>query len=607
MTSQSAKKKIGMEPLTQMARNMIRITRMSWLENRKLIVAFLFTVLLMSAAPFLFTGFRGLLINGLIDSAGVGSFSMQVVILLGLTIASGILMPFSSALGLYIEKQFYFNLDEQFDFLLIKKRAEIDIAIHEDPAYNDSLNRVQENGLWRLQNFISREFYLIQNILEVIIAVAILFAANWWLILIILICTIPEMITQIVYGQYEWGIWSAHSEERRHYWALHGHFDKTSSLIELRLFQNVGYFIERIKKLLLIVRSDQRKNEKRKLIYQIGALILGQLAVGFAISWFVYMVIKGQLLIGTFTFFIAAVSDLRQSFTALFANIGRQYQDSLFVTDVFKILDIKPVMITPAHPRVLDAGRTPTITFDNVSFRYPSSSSFVLQNFSLTIESGEKIAIVGVNGAGKTTLIKLLCRFYDPTEGRILIDGYDLREIDIESWYHMLGALFQSYANYELIANQAVALGRTSITKDDERVRLAAQGAEADLFIEEWDKQYEQQLGNQFVGGVEPSVGQWQKLALARAFYRDPRVLVLDEPTSSIDAEAESKIFAKLEGLPKDRTVILISHRFSTVRQADKIVIIEDGKLSEMGTHRELLKENGTYARLFKLQAKGYQ
>jgi ATP-binding cassette subfamily B protein len=225
----------------------------------------------------------------------------------------------------------------------------------------------------------------------------------------------------------------------------------------------------------------------------------------------------------------------------------------------------------------------------------------------LKITPGEKIALVGVNGAGKTTFVKLLCRFYDPDEGRIMIGGHDLKEIDLEGWYNQLGAIFQDYSRYHLIVKEAIAIGRSGQASSLEKVKEAAQASEADTFIEEWEKKYQSMLGKEFTEGIEPSIGQWQKLALARTFYRDPKIMILDEPTSSIDAEAEAKIFEKLELLPSDRTVILISHRFSTVRQADKIGVIMEKGLQELGTHQDLLKLNGTYAKLFNLQAKGYK
>jgi len=213
---------------------------------------------------------------------------------------------------------------------------------------------------------------------------------------------------------------------------------------------------------------------------------------------------------------------------------------------------------------------------------------------------------VGINGAGKTTLVKLLCRIYDPTEGQILVDGRDLKELDIDSWLHAIGVLFQDYSAYQMKVSEAIALGRSDEPVDMDRVKWAAQGSEAAEFIDEWEDGYDQMLGKQFEGGIDPSKGQLQKLALARALYRNPAILVLDEPTASVDAESEAKIFARLEALPKDKTVILISHRFSTVRTADKILVLKDGAVHELGSHAELMEKDGTYAKLFRLQAKGY-
>ena len=377
--------------------------------------------------------------------------------------------------------------------------------------------------------------------------------------------------------------------------------------MELKLFQNTQHFLSTIKELFRNFQLEEKKNEKKKLIHQLIVLCFSQLVIAFAIVYFTMQVVKGNLLIGTLTFILASIGDLRQSLSGLFSNLGRQYQDSLFVTDIFKFLNLKPIIKKPEKGIVLDSKQTPEIAFEHVTFSYPGTKKTVLKDFSLKIAPGEKIALVGVNGAGKTTFVKLLCRFYDPDEGKITIDGHDLKEIDLESWYNQFGAIFQDYARYHFIVKEAIAVGRIGVASSLEKVKEAAKASEADTFIEEWEKKYEQMLGKEFTAGTEPSIGQWQKLALARTFYRDPRILILDEPTSSIDAEAEAKIFEKLELLPKDRTVILISHRFSTVRQADKIGVVEEGGLKELGIHEDLLKLNGTYANLFTLQAKGYK
>ena len=362
-----------------------------------------------------------------------------------------------------------------------------------------------------------------------------------------------------------------------------------------------------IKELFRNFQAEQRQNEKKRLRRSMAALIIAQATIAFATVYFILAVVNGGLQIGTLVFVLASIAGLRQALGGLFMNLGQQYQDSLFVTDIFKLLDTKPALARKASGFVLPRNTTPEIVFENVSFAYPGTDTVVLKNFSLTIKPGEKVALIGANGAGKTTIVKLLCRFYDPTEGRITIGGQDIREIDIESWYRILGALFQDYAHYPFIVKETIALGRTESPLAMNRVKGAARSSEADLFIEEWKNKYEQMLGKDFTGGIEPSIGQWQKLAISRAFYRNAQVLILDEPTSSIDAEAETKIFDRLEKETEGKTVILISHRFSTVRHATKIAVLKDGRLKELGTHEDLLKKNGLYARLFNLQAKGYR
>jgi ABC-type multidrug transport system fused ATPase/permease subunit len=271
-------------------------------------------------------------------------------------------------------------------------------------------------------------------------------------------------------------------------------------------------------------------------------------------------------------------------------------------------MDTPPAIPRVQNARVLSADVAPEIVLDNVSFAYPGTDKLVLKNLSLAIPSGAKVALVGVNGSGKTTLVKLICRIYDPTEGTILVNGHDLRDLNLDSWHHQMSVLFQDYADYHFLVKDVIAMGRRngSPAADMYKVRQAARQSGAEGFIAEWAGQYEQMVGREFPDGIDPSKGQLQKLALARSFYRDPGLLILDEPTASIDAEAEARIFEELEALPRDKTVILISHRFSTVRKADRICVFKDGIVAEQGTHDDLMRLSKIYARLFKIQAAGY-
>lgn len=603
-------KKISLTSFKKIIKNGARLSKIIWKDKKGMTVALIFVFLVISASPFLQSGSQGMLINELVKIAGKNILDSRLYMIIVAVIIASILPSIFYKIQEYLSKLFYLFLNEKFEILAIKKKGEIDVAVHENPKFNDLLNKVSENGIYRAANFSERQFFIFQNFIEVLIASIIIFSFEWWVFLIVFLGTLPELMVEFVYGSDVWAIHGAKAEIRRKFWNLRGHFNALPRIIELKTFQNTKYFLSSIRQLFTNFLDEQKKTEKKNFVNQFISLVFSQAAIAFAVFYFVLQVAHGDILIGTFTFIIASITDLRRALSSFFINIGRQYQDGLFVNDFFEFLDIKPVVLKTEKEIILNSKKTPEIIFENVSFKYPGTDKFILKNLSLKIASGEKLALVGVNGAGKTTFVKLLCRFYDPTEGRILLNGQDLKEIDLESWYSVLGILFQDYANYQFVAHEAIAVGRTDKNNNEStiaKVKKAAKASEANIFIEEWEKSYNQMLGKEFSEGVEPSIGQWQKLALARTFYRNPKILILDEPTSSIDAESEAKIFEKLEHLPKDRTVILISHRFSTVRHAGKIAVIKNGELKELGNHDELLSKKGIYAKLFNLQAEGYK
>src|SRR3989344_1006491 len=587
--------------------NMKRVWLIVW-GGRKLLLTSVGALYVFGAAmPFLRTGAVALLINHLLGAVGKGVFDKEILLYVGFLIFSEVLPPLVYTLQWYYNKVFRFYFEELFTMLVYSKMAVLDVASHEDPALQDIFLKVKESGVWRMESFASRQLFILQNIFEIIIAMVVLGYATWWLLLLLVVGTIPSLYIEIKYGREVWSIYGSGAARRRRFWALTEHTVHVRHLIELKLFQNVKKFMSLIGELYASFQSEQIRADRHKLLLQLSTQFFAQLTIGISALWFVHQVLAGEIAIGTFVFLLSSMGGLSMSLSGFFSNLGVQYQDNLFVTDVFKLLDLPGMIAEAEHPIILDSAKTPDIVFDHVDFSYPDSTTPILRDIDLHIPAGTKLAIVGLNGAGKTTLIKLLARFYDPTRGKITVDGTDLRMVEQKSWYGMIGALFQEYSTYDSFTiKEAIALGDSSSSEDMHLIEDAAMKSEAESFVGNLPKGYDSVLGKEFDNGIEPSIGQKQKLAIARVFYRDPRIWIFDEPTASVDAESEAHIFEKLEALPKDRTVILISHRFSTVRHADKIIVLLDGTIKESGTHEELVALGGEYARLFALQAVGY-
>ena len=325
------------------------------------------------------------------------------------------------------------------------------------------------------------------------------------------------------------------------------------------------------------------------------------------LRWIVWHTVQGKISLGDMTLYLAIFRQGQSTFQSILSAVGNIYENSLFMANFFDFLGLEPRMKIASQQRKLSLPLRGGIEFRGVGFRYPGNDEWALRGVDPTIGSGEKVALVGHNGAGKTTLIKLLSRLYDPTEGSILIDGIDIRDLEPLELQQRIGVIFQDFVRYHLPVRENIGFGQIDAMDDPERIAAAARKSGADAVIEDLPAGYETMLGRWFSDGHELSLGQWQKIALARAFMREAEILVLDEPTASVDAQTEYEIFQHFKELTDGKMAILISHRFSTVRMADRIAVIQEGRITELGTHEELLRREGTYAKLFSMQAEGYK
>lgn len=506
----------------------------------------------------------------------------------------------------FMERVLWAKIPMYISQLVFQKVSSLDIQYFEDSKFKDLLEKVRDSYSHRPVQLIDFLFYGLQSIIQVMIALVAIAKLNLLLVLPVTLVAIPEFISQAQRSKLAWGVWSQNTPLRKRFWYLSHIIQDARSIKEIKIFKLAKKFIDEVTSLQEGFYKDNISIARKN--YNFDLLFSGfSTAVFIGVEVYViFQALTKKLTIGDINFYTGVVSNFQNGLGGLFRNINGIFDSSLYVKSIFEVLDLKPLVKQPDNPVKINIKKAPKIEFKNVFFTYPGTKKAILKNFSITIEPGEKVAFVGENGAGKTTIIKLLARFYDVDKGKILIDGVSINQLDIDNWYKYFGVLFQDFNRYEHTVEENIGFGRVYDNVGLEEIIEASTSAGAHSMIEKLDKGYKQMLGRIFDEGIDLSTGQWQKIALARAFLRNAPVLVLDEPTSSIDAKAEAEIFNKVEKLSKDKTVIIISHRFSTVRNADKIYVIDSGKITESGTHSELIKLNKQYATLFNLQAKGY-
>ncbi len=558
---------------------------------------------LIPALTFAQNKYFGRVIDGLVSSVAARELN-ALWQLVGIYALLLMISPILRAIRLAVEKRYYLKLQEGMEILLLRRRSETDIATLEDKNYQDLLQRALQRGHWPISSIVDHLLIAWQSLMAVAIGSLVAVWFDWRIFVIVITASLPKFVADIRHGQDVWSIHAHASPDQRRFGDLRFHIGNRISLIETKLYQSSNWIINWMGKILGKFTDDQISAEQRRLKWVVMAEVLSTAGFVLAILLIVREVMAGNIQIGAMTFVVASLSQLDSSISGLLISIAKQYEANQYANDIYRVMDWPPAIAHAKKPKKLELDGPPEIVFENVSFHYPHDPKLILDGLNLTIKAGEKLGIVGINGAGKTTLVKLLCRIYDPTSGRILVNGLDLRQVELEEWHSVLAVLFQDYTSFDFQTDQAIAMGRVEQEIVPEQVRAAAETSDADSFIRHWKNQYEEMLGVEF-GGQELSRGQRQRLAIARAAYRQGRVLVLDEPTASVDADSEMKIFERLESW-NGATMILISHRFNTLRRASRIMLIEGGKVAEIGSHEELMALGGRYAEMFTRQVESY-
>lgn len=527
--------------------------------------------------------------------------------LIGFRIATYFLQEVAIRTDAFVNRLLWMRMPMAMSNIALLKISTLDIQYFENSKFRDLLEKFRESYNVRPQQMLDHLFYTLQSLIQLLIAFGVIAKLNWFLVILVSAIAIPEFVSQTQRSKLSWGIWSSNAPQRKRYNYLQNVLQHPQAVKEVKIFGLAPKFISWIKELQLQFYKENSSLVKKSYYFD---LFFNSLSTAVFVGVEIFVIIEAlakKVTVGDISFYTGVVSNFQNGMGGFFRGLNGIFENSLYVKNFFDVLNLEPIIKNIDHPVKIELEKCPKIEFKEVDFKYPETDKYILKNFSLIINPGEKVAFVGENGAGKSTIIKLLARFYDVDSGEILVNGVNVKNLDLKSWYEYLGILFQDFNRYEDTAKTNIHLGKVSEPENLDNIIRAATSAGAHQMVSKYEKGYEQVLGRMFEGGIEPSGGQWQKIALSRAFFRNAPVLVLDEPTSAIDAKAESEIFSRVEKLSRDKTVIIISHRFSTVRNADKIYVVDNGKIVESGTHQDLMKIDGQYATLFKLQAKGYQ
>ncbi|MBV9601902.1 MAG: ABC transporter ATP-binding protein [Chloroflexi bacterium] len=587
-----------------------RVLGLVWDANPGLTLALALLNLAQGFVPALRVWLSKLLVDAVVAAVtnGTGTAALpQVAALVLLQFAIGAFSNVASTASNICQQLLQEQVANRIQLLVMRHANELDLVFFERPQFYDLLQTVQREAAYRPVQMVQTAFMLIRQILTFVSLLALLVGLDWFIAVAALVAPIPAFISGARYGWHGYQLMRWQSPLRRMMNYLTNLLTTDIYNKEIKLFTLGDFFIERFSNLFRRYYVEMRALVIRRYVAGAAWSMLTVLTSGLTFLYVAYRTLAGAISVGGLTMYVQAADGVSQAFSAVLGALQSMYEHQLYLQTLFELLDFTPVVRAPAHPIPFGRPIQQGIEFRNVTYTYEGKDEPALDDVSFCIEPGETVAIVGHNGAGKTTLVKLLARLYDPQSGQVLIDGHDVREYEPDALRNEFGVLFQDYVSYQFSARENIGVGRVEHLDEMPAITDAAVKSGASSVIEALPQGYDTVLGKWFDGGVNLSGGEWQKVALGRAFMRQAQILILDEPSAALDAKAEYELFSRMRELAHGRTAIFISHRFSTVRRADRILVFEHGRLIESGTHDELVALGGRYAELFNLQAASYR
>ena len=489
---------------------------------------------------------------------------------------------------------------------VMKKAADLDLTTYEDPVFYDRLERARVQATDRLA-MIQMMGRLLQQIITTAAFTGILMYHSPWLVLLLTLGVLPSFLGETHYAFLGYAKNFRQTTAKRQMDYLRQAAGSREGAKELKLYNLADYFTSRFTDLSKHIYDENVELSRRKLIWGGLLTMIGTLGYYGSYVFVIWRAVQGQIDMTTVLFLTASIIQAQSNLQQVFSTASGIADQALFLTDLIAFFDMQPTVLSKPDGKLTPRPIRRGFEFRNVSFAYPGTTRRVLKDFNFTLSPGERIALIGENGQGKTTVVKLITRLYDPTEGQILLDGVDLRDYKLEDLHHEIGVIFQDFMRYEMTARENIAVGRVEHQHTEDEIRAAAEKSLAASVVAKLEGGYDQMLGRRFETGVELSGGEWQRVALARAYLRDAQLLILDEPTAALDAKSELEVFERFAELTKNKMALLISHRFSTVRMADRIVVLAGGQLVEEGNHQQLMALGGRYAEMFEMQAASYR